>query len=520
MSAFDRIKQLVEPRHKTIARQLLSDPHVGLMKSMAETSEALGLYPRTYARDNTIELTERMVSNADFQEKDGAPVVWANPLAETDAYGLIRSIFVTGQLPKRGTKELMVAYSTMPRLRSAVQRLARDISSVPMKLYWAPTSAGKWYMPEYKSIADHAKRHAMKKALMESGDLQELSPDHPAYVFMRAGNLRLPGRKSRYMMQVFKLLKGDCYAILVRNNKGVPIRYYPIPPYWVIMAPTANRPFHRCQYGTWYCDVPEENMMWWIDADPANPYGRGVGVGESLADNLMTEKAGSRYQHRTLANNASPSQLVTVEGANRIQLDELEQRFNEKHLGIERAGKLHFTGTKIDVKSLEQNFREMELIKLRTYESDTIAECFHIPKELDGNLSTANRAAAGAVRYFYLEFTVTPWVEDEKEDWNYEMGSLFNGEIVADYEPFVPADEDKIQAFMTLRPSAFTEDEVREAAGYDPLGPAKGGDARYPIPTAAPALPPGKPAGKPSPVKPAATPMPKPPTSGSEGDEP
>ena len=34
----------------------------------------------------------------------------------------------------------------------------------------------------------------------------------------------------------------------------------------------------------------------------------------------------------------------------------------------------------------------------------------------------------------------------------------------------------EMSAFMQMRPSAFTEDEVREAAGYDPLGPEKGGD--------------------------------------------
>ena len=530
----ERFVDYFAPRPPRLAKSLLRNPHLDLANSMAATSEAMGLYPRTIERpaaDTVLELgadrrLEPTTSHEGFEvhapaAKEPGPEVWTSPLAASDAYGLIQSIFVTGQLPKRGTRELLMLYSTSARVRSAVQRLARDVAQVPIKLFWATTPTGVRELSEYKSLTgglNIKSRHRMRRKLMDSGDMKELSPEHPAYQFMRAGNLKLPGRQSEFMMQVFQLLKGDSYAIKVRGGVDgqVPVRWYPIPPYWVIMAPTAARPFHRCQWGTWYCDVPEVDMMWWVDPDPLNPYGRGIGVGESLADNIGAEKSASRHQYRVLDNHAMPSQLIQVEGANKIQLAQFEQKWMQRHWGTDRAGRPYFTGAKIDVKQLENSFRELELIKLRDFERQTISDCFHIPKELDGNLESANRAAAGAVRYFYLEFTVTPWVEDRVANWNQQLWPEFNEEVVADYEPFVPADEDRIQAFMTGFPQAFKVLEAREAAGYDASGDPRDDEFLSPLPVAAPAGPPKLGAGtspKPSPVKP-----PKPPAESTGED--
>ena len=519
MDITERLKSWVEPRPKKLARSLIANPGLELQKHFDATSDMLGLGERRAyvvpASEQTIEIHSK-----DFElqlKEGGAPLVWSSPLAAEDAYGLINSVFVTGQLPKRGTKELMAAYSIMPRLRSAVHRIARDVSCVPMKLYFPTTKYGKRYLPEYKALRDHSQRHQMKKELQRSGDLTELAPDHPAYVFLRAGNPKMPGRQSRFITQVFYLLKGDTYNIIARDSNGAPARWYPIPPYWEIMSPTAFRPWHRFQYGTWYCDVPESECMWWADPDPLNPYGRGTGVGESLATNLETEHAGARHQNRMLRQNATPDSIVMVEGAGKTALEDMELRWNERHQGPERAGRPHFTGSKIDVKQLQSSFRDMELIKLREFEKQTISDCFHVPKELDGNLESANRAAAGAVRYFYLEFTITPWVEDERDNWQYAMQSLFNGEVAVDYEPFVPADDDRIQAVMTTFPQAFKVKEARELAGFDPSGDERDEEYLAPIPTAPPAL--GA-SPTPSPVKPTTTPAPKPPKpSDEDGNE-
>ena len=515
MNVLDRVVDFFSPRPARMVKSLMKNPQLALAQRMAADSEFLGLSPgRLLARDTTIEVTG----------KEPGPEVWGSPLAATDAYGLIESIFVTGQLPKKGTRELYAMYSTSARLRSAVQRLARDVSSVPIEFLAAATPTGQREIAEYKSLTGvhskelRRKRHKMRKDLLSSGDFKPVPETHPAYQFIKAGNPKLNGRQSRFIQQVMKILKGDTYAIKVRGGPGgkVPIRWYPIPGYWVIMSPTSARPFHRCQWGTWYCDVPEEDMMWWTDPDPLNPYGRGTGVGESLAVNLETEHAAAVHMNRTLRNGANPSQMITVKGANRIQLREMEQRWMERHLGLDRAGRPHFTGAEVDVKSLESTFRDLELIKLREFEKDTIAEVIHIPKELDGNLSAANRAAAGAVRWFYLEFTVTPNVEDELVDWNQTIEVEFNGEVVADYEPFVPADDDRIQSVMTAFPQAFRVNEARELAGFDE-DPDRGEQYLSPMPVAAP--PGGLAAAKPAAKPPGAVtnPKPKPPSSAESG---
>src|SRR4051812_26716119 len=96
-----------------------------------------------------------------------AELVKANPAATLfgpdvigDVKSLLSGIYVAGRPPKRGTVELLQAYSVAPWLRAVTHRIAHAVAGRPMKLYVVTSKGAPRKAFEYSQEGDINARKA------------------------------------------------------------------------------------------------------------------------------------------------------------------------------------------------------------------------------------------------------------------------------------------------------------------------------------------------------------------------
>ena len=212
----------------------------------------------------------------------------------TQAFGLLSGIYpgATGASPMRGTRELLEGYSQMPWLRAVTQKIARSVAATDWVLY-APTSKRRSRVVQR---AVGTQRAELVKGMLNTGDLEALD-SHILLDALFSANDFLVGPALFSTTQTHIDLVGEAFWIKDRNALGAPIGFWPIPPHWVTSTPSPKRRAYSVSFAGWQGDIPEAEIIWFLDPDPANPYGRGSGVARALGDELETDEYAARHCH-------------------------------------------------------------------------------------------------------------------------------------------------------------------------------------------------------------------------------
>ena len=154
-------------------------------------------------------------------------------------------------------------------------------------------------------------------------------------------------------------------AISDRNGLGAPAVRWPIPPQWVTTVPAPFEDvFEVRPPGGVVFMVTREDMIWHKDADPHDPYRRGVGIARSLIDELNADEAAAKHTGASLMNRARPD--IIISGSKEVPLTEVDsQRLNEvwtqRFGGPETAGNPVVSEAPIPVATLTPTFRDSQL---------------------------------------------------------------------------------------------------------------------------------------------------------------
>ncbi len=408
------------------------------------------------------------------------------------AGGLLAGIFPYGQLPRRGTRELMQAYRHLPWLRTVTQRIAQDVAGVPWRLYRAKRKGTK-------ALVLRAQGPVRRKLLDEAagdGLLDEIE-DHPALDLLGRLNPAMSGLVGRMVTQLYLDLKGEVFWVLERNGAGEPVEAWPVPPHWIIETPSQSRPWYRASYLGWLRIFPEEDVVWIRSPDPENPYGRGTGIAEALSDELDIDEFAAKHVKAWFYNRAMPDAIVSLEGLGDDEVKRLKEKFDSQFRGVEKAGQVHVTNAKLSVEVLSQTFKEQQLGELRQLQRDTVLQVFNVPPECLGIIENSNRATIGAADFLYAKGVLVPRLDFLASE-QQPLVDLFDPSLLLDYVSPVPDDREFEQKVMVQVPAVFTIDEHRALAGKPPL-PNGEGDVLY-EPAAVPAF--GAPPPEPAPEEP------------------
>lgn len=381
------------------------------------------------------------------------------------------------QAPRKGQKELLDAYRTSPFMRAVTHRIASSVAGTfRPRLYTAP-------------VGDPARKRIVRHPLLDL--LRSPTPHMPALMVWKLAQLSLD-------------LVGNGFLVMDRNAYGLPIEFTPAAPHWVIRYPTTPTPYFWLSVYGISRQVNQEDMLWLRDPDPLNPYGRGVGTSEALADEIDTDEAISKRVKGFFYNGALPDFFVGAEGAGEEEAKRIEETLRAKYGG--GPGKQHgvfFTTRKWSIDKVDTNFKDMDLVNVRKFERDAMISVYGVPPEIFGVLQNSNRATVDAAYYLYAKSVLVPRHEllcseiQEKIVPEYiEKMPELGEELYLEVENPVPEDRDFVLRAMATGPSAFTKGELRELAGHLPgpnaEEPLSNGDLKPLGPSTPTQLPPGK----------------------------
>ena len=442
-------------------------------------------------RDAWAALWGRGISDETAKAAATALDIMGAPTSKEEAHGILAGVLPYSQPPKRGTLQLMLMYATAPMLRTVVSRIAQRIAATEWEVDKVVGPGGKAINPKRAQVP--WKREMREKALSryrKAGLEVQPVEDHPALDFLRAGNPVLDGRGCMQVTATHVLLKGEGYWLIQRYESGplagLPQHYWPIPPFWIAETPTTNLPWYRLAFMGWNVRVPEGEVLRFTDPDPFNPIGRGVGLAESLTDELDSDEYAKKWIKGRLYNQGVPRTIVTMEGGGEKEALRVQEEWRQSFNGVFNSFKTWFTPRKLTVQTLEPKFEEMKLLELRAGMRDAILETFGYPKELVGIVTTMTTRGALDTAEFRLEkYGVEPWREFFRHGIQHRLMPLYTSNAVLSYVNEVPADRAFLLNAAKVRPYAFTNNAVLEIAGAEQTEEAWG-DERPPTPVAAP----------------------------------
>lgn len=409
------------------------------------------------------------------------------------AFGLLSGVLTHGRNPPiRRRFDLLESYSRLPWLRSIVGRIGYAVSATPWELFvevrggevepirQTMTLSELHAHPDLRIVHNRAlqmagtnAREKMVERRKDAGELVEVT-DHPLLHLLQNFNPMMPGMAAFKLTQSWLDLVGEAFWLKERDALGTVIALWPITPPWVQDTPRPGKPFYEMSWNTWQVKIPETEMIWFCDNDPARPYWRGVGTASALADELETDEYAAKHTKREFFNNAVPEMLVTAEGLGEEETRRMERDWKHKNRGFFKALQIYFLNRKVDVKILGQSFKSLQLIELRKWERDIIIEVFGVPPEILGIVNESKRSTIDAADFLFSRWVLTPRLELLRSVIQDRLVVDFDSRLILEFESPIKEDFDRKLKAAQLAPWALKLDDWRKLQGQEPLPDNRG----------------------------------------------
>lgn len=235
--------------------------------------------------------------------------------------------------PSRNTAEWLEMYSKSPRL-AVVEKIATDLASL-------------------------------------NGHLLRVNPDgteteltkHPFLDFMAHPNPLYEMTSSAIwrLNEIYLMLVGESFFLIERDENERPIELWNVPPHWVKMTPYLGNPGYMITSPSGLTmTVPVEDMFVMKHLNPLDPFMRGLGVAESIADEVEIDEFSAQFQKRFFYNDGTPSIVFLMPEASDAQRDAFMVRWNKRHRGVENSHRAAALTGKVDIKTFGSEDFEAE----------------------------------------------------------------------------------------------------------------------------------------------------------------
>ena len=356
-----------------------------------------------------------------------------------DAYMGDGSSFVSrwARPPSRNTAEWLEMYSKSPRL-AVVEKIATDLASL--------------------------EGHLLR--INPDGSETELT-QHPFLDFMAHPNPLYEMTSSALwrLNEIYLMLVGESFFLIERDENDQPIELWSVPPHWVKMTPYLGSPGYMITSPSGLTmTVPVDDMFVMKRLNPLDPFMRGLGVAESIADEIEIDEFSAQFQKRFFYNDGTPSLLFLMPDASENQRDSFMARWNKRHRGVENSHKAAAITGNVDVKTFgSKDVRELGFVESRIAIRDAVLEHFGVPREIMGITENSNRSTADSAQYIYAKNVLTPRIHDREEAINQQLLPLFGDDLVWRFDPVVPYDKefDKARALDGWNAGLLTKNEAR-----------------------------------------------------------
>ncbi len=339
--------------------------------------------------------------------------------------------------PSRNTAEWLEMYSKSPRL-AVVEKIATDLASLDGHLY--------------RINPDGTETELMKHPFLDF-----MAHPNPLYEMTSAAMWRLN--------EIYLMLVGEGFFLIERDECERPIELWNVPPHWVKMTPYLGNPGYMITSPSGLTmTVPVEDMFVMKHLNPLDPFMRGLGVAESIADEVEIDEFSTQFQKRFFYNDGTPSLVFLMPEASEDQRDAFMARWNKRNRGVENSHKVAAITGNVDIKTFgSQDVRELGFVESRIALRDAVLEHFGVPREIMGITENSNRSTADSAQYIYAKNVLTPRIHDREEAINQQLLPLFGDGLVWRFDPVVPYDKefDKARALEGWNAGLLTKNEAR-----------------------------------------------------------
>lgn len=409
---------------------------------------------------------------------------------------MVHAIPLLPYSPRRGSRAVLSAYRTNAWLRAVVDTVADATATPRWRVLKPVTPYGKALAQECKSLGTHARardggleRHKALARGVDRGDLVEYF-SHELLNILETPHPTFTGRALRKLQQVHLDLAGETFLWLRRtmDSERRVAGYEVVPPQCVVMTPTDTGSCYVLTYNRFSGEVSEPEIVWLRHLDPENPYGRGVGKGVALGDELDTAEAIQGARKATFLRGGLPAAVVGVdEGpAGDDKAEELQGEYDERFGKPESAGRVWFVNGKVTLSQIQQDFRALQMDESEKGLRDYVRQTYNISPELMGDLTASNRSTSEEAKYTLAEYAVLPRLEFLRTEYQLRLVPLVDRDAILDYEDPRPQSWERTFKVMTgAFNEGFTWNEVRVFGGFAP-DPALNGRRPRPLPGAQP----------------------------------
>lgn len=247
---------------------------------------------------------------------------------------------------------------------------------------------------------------------------------------------------------------------------------WPIPPDKIMQTPTPDDPRYTVQTPTGWWLVPMNEVVVFSTPDPTNPYGRGVGFVEALADELGIEQAAAKFVLGFFEQDARPPIIVTGEGLNPEKTKEFKNQWMREQSGSVNTWMPYFASGELKITTLTQDFQSMQMLELRRFERDLIVQIFGIPPEKLGIIQNSNRATSEVADLTFSKEVLLPRLDFFKDVFQKQLIPFFDksGLVTMGYDSPVMEDKEFQLNVMRSFPYMFTQNQVLKKAGEETIG--------------------------------------------------
>lgn len=312
---------------------------------------------------------------------------------------------------------------------------------------------------------------------------REIATAHPLRpVLLRPNDWQTPFEFSQMMMASL-LLRGNAYAVILRDGRGRPYMLVPINPdrvmlweapngalFWVItraglheMAVLRDVPYF----------VPYADVLHWKGLS-----GNGlVGISKISANREAIGLASAMEQlaSRTIGNGAKPSGVLESDKKITQEIaDKLKQRWQDTQGGLSGAGKLLVLEDGLKWKPLSLTFADLQFIASRKYQNNDIANIFRVPAYMIGEDAKSAKVNISQQSQEYLNNTLMSYVDiiEQRYAFTFDLGEEYC--VALDLGKILKADiASRYGAYRIGQMGWLTVNEIRLAEN---LNPVDGGD--------------------------------------------
>lgn len=377
--------------------------------------------------------------------------------------------------PLRDQAAVLATFRKNPRIFSVADRVAEGVATPEWRAYRV---TGPDVLRDFRSM-DEYQRREIKRDLKEVTNSQTLALWNRSTPDMTAHQIRRT-------IQLHMDLAGESYSLLELNGLGVPGFIYPLNPVWVTPPDGRTFPGQQKLYtvnggGITNKMFPADRIFAIRKVDPNDPYGRGVGIGTALANEIDIDEYGAQTAAAKFFNGGMPDWFIKLEGLGEAELKVYKAKFQEQFRGHKKAGQVNFTNAKgLEAVKLDQSFVDLDLVELRKFAAEVIRESFGVPPEVMGNVENSNRATISAAYYLFATLCLVPRLRTIEDAINQRLVPLMGEDgIMITYDSPVPDDAESEREVKLALPKIFTVDELRAEGGEEPLDEGKGGDELY-----------------------------------------